>query len=432
MAYITGAARRLGEVMTDARPMPNLLGGPPQVNEVTAGVHVARGFHLGNVIKVATPEGAVVIDTTGGTSNAARARDALNDQSPGDAAYLVYTHCHNDHTSGGEAFATTATKEIVAQDLLVDITERDMDCLGHWTRRHRSHQMGRPMDLVSGDERFEPFLDRRFLPPTLTFDRELDLEVGGLTVHLEHTEGETRDHLLAWIPELGVLCPGDLVYASFPNLSTPAIGPRPIMGWIRSLDRFLELEPEHLIGSHSAPVSGRDTVRNLLTVYREALQYVWDASTRAIDDGVPVHEAARTITLPEHLRDHPWLGEVYGTINWGVRAVYDHLTGWYDFTPASLNPLPRTHRDTALVEAAGAGAIVERAEAALAADDFQLALELTDVVISADPSHRRANEVQAEACRGLRRTSTSANEKGFYRSGEVLAEARIRGDATGA
>ena len=411
------------------KAMPDLLGGAPQVNEVVvdrgAAVHVARGFHLGNVIKVSTPEGAVVIDTTGGVPNASRARDALNEVSAGDAAYLVYTHCHNDHTSGGEAFAVDATREVIAQDQLPDLTERDMVCLGGWTLRHRTHQMGIPIDALDEDKQFNPFTNRSFVEPTLTFADALDVEIGGLTVHLEHTEGETRDHLLVWIPELGVLCPGDLVYASFPNLSTPAIGPRPIQGWLRSLERFLELEPDHLVGSHSGPVSGKDAVRDVLTAYRDAVQHVWDESVKAIEAGVPVGRAAREIRLPDHLATHPWLGEYYGTVNWGVRAVYDRLTGWYDFRPATLNPYAHDVRDAAIVEAAGAESLVARAEEALAADDFQLALELTDVVLNADPAHRRANEVQAEACVWLRRVSTSANEKGFYRTGELLAKKRL-------
>lgn len=138
-----------------------------------------------------------------------------------------------------------------------------------------------------------------------------------------------------------------------------------------------------------------------------------------------MHEAARSIHLPEPLASHPWLGELYGTINWGVRAVYAVLTGWYDFTPASLNPLPRQHRDAALVEVAGSQAIAERAADALGIGDFQLALELTDVVLSNEPTHALANDVQAEACKGLRLTSASANEKGFYRSGETLARQRL-------
>ena len=58
--------------------------------------------------------------------------------------------------------------------------------------------------------------------------------------------------------------------------------------------------------------------------------------------------------------------------------------------------------------------------------DAQLALELVAVVLSTDPTDHRANEIKREACRNLRRTATSANAKGFYRTGELLADAAMR------
>lgn len=412
------------------QPLPDLIG-PERVDRVTDGVSVARGFHLGNTIRIDTPEGAVVVDCTGNVENGRKARAALDAEvGPTATKYIVYTHCHGDHVRGAEAFADDTTAAILAHDLLPGLIERDQGCLGHWTLRHRTHQAGRPIDLsamASADAPSALRLEQSgYLEPTDTFVHDLDLDVGGVTVHLEHTEGETRDHLMAWIPELGVLCPGDLVYASFPNLSTPAVGPRPIQGWMRSLERFIALEPQHLVGSHTQPVSGTAEVRAVLSDYLDALRHVWDESVKLIDAGVPVHRAAREVVLPPRLAASPWLVEHYGTVNWGVRAVYDTLTGWYDFTPASLNPLPREVRDRELVDLAGADAICGRAEAALGRDDYQLALELTDVVIAADTAHARANELQAEACRELARVSTSRNEKGFYRSGEVLAERRVQ------
>lgn len=417
-----------------SQPIPDLLG-PERVDRVTDQVAVARGFHLGNTIRVDTPEGTVVIDCTGAEANGRKARAALEAEiGPTNLKYIVYTHCHGDHVGGAAAFADDSVADIIAQDQLAGLVNRDRECIGRFTLRHRSHQLGRPVEAARDRAGGSPAagLPSRmpFLPPTVTFDRQLDVEVGGLTIHLEHTEGETRDHLAAWIPELGVLCPGDLVYASFPNLSTPAVGPRPIQGWIRSLERFLELEPTHLVGSHTQSVSGKDGVRAVLTDYRDALQYVWDESCKLIDAGVPVHHAARQVALPERLAASPWLAENYGTINWGVRAVYARLTGWYDLTPASLNPLPRQERDRDLVDLAGADAICERASAALGRDDPQLGLELTDVVIAVEPHHDRANELQALACKELERTSTSRNEKGFYRTGALLAEQHRRGPRT--
>jgi alkyl sulfatase BDS1-like metallo-beta-lactamase superfamily hydrolase len=396
---------------------PVRLFGDPQIHKVPGGVHVATGFDLGNVIKIATAEGPVIVDTASTLTAASQARDALAEVSPGDARYVVYTHCHNDHTSGAGSLCSDATVDVIAQRQLEGLIERDHVCLEHWTARHRSHQRGRPFD--------PPFPDREYIAPSLTFDGTLDLDVGGIDLHLEHTEGETRDHLLVWMPESKVLCTGDLIYRSFPNLSTPAIGPRPIEGWIRSLERFRELTPEHLVPSHGRPVSGRECIDSVLAAFTEALQHVWDESLRAIDAGTDVNEAARTIQMPPHLVEHPWLQEIYGTVNWGVRAVYDTITGWYDMTPASLDPLPRRIRDAELVAAAGAAAILDRARAAVDRGDAQLALELTDVILSVTPDDPGASAVQVDACRQLRNEATSANAKGFYNSGLVTARRHV-------
>lgn len=394
----------------------------PTVDRVIEEVHVARGFHLGNVIKIATREGAVIVDTTGGVDNARRARDALLQADPGETRYLIYTHCHPDHCGGAGQLVSDRTEAVIAHVLLPRLWDRDMVCLWPWHQRVRSWQTGNPVEAGGGYQGGEG--GRAFIEPTVVFDTTLDLDVGGLTLHLEHTEGETRDHLLVWIPELGTLLPGDLYYAAFPNLSSPAIGPRPIEAWIESIERFLELEPEHLVPSHTAPVSGRDRVRHVLTTYKEAIEHVWHASVAALNDGVSVDEAARAIVLPEELRNLPWLNERYGTVAWGVRAVYDSLTGWYDGDPASLDPLPRRERDAELVTLAGADAIVSRARSAYDRGDHQLALELASVVISAVPGHDRANEVTAAACVALAETAVSVNQRGFYISAARVAGAR--------
>lgn len=398
------------------RPAPRLFG-HPAVERVVDGVHLARGFDLGNVVHVATAEGPVVVDTTSSRSAAAAARDALAAASPGDPTYVVYTHCHNDHTSGAEALVADATRDVVAHALLPGLVERDHGCLGRWTARHRAMQRGRPFD--------DPFPDRGYVAPTLTFDRELDLEVGGLTLHLEHTEGESRDHLLVWIPELRVLCPGDLVYPSFPNLSTPAVGPRPIEGWLASLDRFRSLAPDHLVGSHGRHVSGRKAVDGVLAAYQEGLTSVWEQAQRAIDEGLPVDVAARTIRLPDHLAAHPWLQEHYGTVAWGVRAAYDRLTGWFDLSPGSLDPLPRGERDAVLVGLAGAERVVDEGRRALGAGRPQLALELAETVLAADGADVDALGLLADACRALRDAAPSANQKGFYHSALRMAQRRL-------
>jgi alkyl sulfatase BDS1-like metallo-beta-lactamase superfamily hydrolase len=386
------------------------------------GVLVARDFHLGSVIHIATEDGPVVVDTTGGAGSAAAARDALAERNGGAARWLIYTHCHPDHCGGAGAFESDQLEGVVAQDQLPDLWERDMSCLWPWHERVRAWQRGRPKEAGLGYD--EPG-GRQFLPPTLTFRDTLDLEVGGTHIHLEHTEGETRDHLLVWLPDRKVLCPGDLYYAAFPNLSTPAIGPRPIEGWIRSLDRMLELGAEHLVPSHTRPISGADAVRTVLTDYRDAIDHIWTATHQALNDGLDADTAAATIRLPDRLASQPFLQERYGTVAWGVRAAYDRLTGWFDGTPATLNPLPRHHRHAEIVEIAGGDALVARAQARHDEGRHQLALELASIVVDADPHHEAANRITISACKALAAEATSINEVGFYISGARLARHRL-------
>jgi alkyl sulfatase BDS1-like metallo-beta-lactamase superfamily hydrolase len=393
-----------------------------RVDEAGPGVLVARNFHLGSVIHVSTDDGPVVVDTTGGVGDAAAARDALAERAPGRARWIIYTHCHPDHCGGAGAFESDRLEGVVSQELLPDLWERDMGCLWPWHERIRSWQRGRPLEAGLG---YEESGGREYLPPTVTFRDELELDLGRTRFHLEHTEGETRDHLLVWLPERRVLCPGDLYYAAFPNLSTPAIGPRPIEGWVRSLDRMLELDADHLVPSHTRPVSGRDEVRTVLTAYRDAIQWVWDAVEVALNDGLDVDTAAATIRLPAELAARPFLQERYGTVAWGVRAVYDRLSGWFDGTPASLNPLPRAARSGEVVDLAGSEALVARAHARHEEGRHQLALELASMVLDVDPRHDGANRVVVAACDALVAGATSLNEMGFYATGARIARHRL-------
>lgn len=410
--------------MSTTYQTPTALVGRPVVDRLAEGrILLARGFHLGSVIRVDTPEGSVVIDTTGGEANAAAARDGMNRIAPSATRHLVYTHGHLDHIGGASALVDESTEHVIAQALLPDIHDRDHGCLEPWTRRIRSWQAGRPVETGPGAAYGEG--EDGFIPPTLTFDHDLDVECGDLTFRLAHTEGETRDHLMVWIPEIRTLMPGDLFYHAFPNLSSPAIGPRPIEGWMRSLERMIGLGAELLVPSHGEAVVGAANVHEVLTTYLAAIRHVWDHATASMNDGVGVDDAARTVALPDHLAPLPWLAERYGTVQWGVRAVYDGLTGWFDGSPASLDPLPPRERDRELVALAGGDAIVARGRSLLEDGRAQLALEMATVAASANPLDAAANLLIADCCRVLGKAATSLNAAGFYISGKQIAESRL-------
>jgi alkyl sulfatase BDS1-like metallo-beta-lactamase superfamily hydrolase len=243
------------------------------------------------------------------------------------------------------------------------------------------------------------------------------------------TAGETEDHLAMWMPEDRILFAGDLYYHSFPNLSTPMLESRPVQGWIDSLDRFLELRPAYLVLGHTESLAGADLIAEHLTNYRDAIKYVHDETVRAINEGKTVDEAAAEIKLPDRLADQPYLRELYGRVSWSVRGIYHGYKGWYDGKGTGLDPLPPTFAARELVGlAGGSDKVLARAIELQGAGEHQLAAELCDTVIAANPDDRLAHRIKAESMRYLAFGKANLNCIGFYNSAFSM-EMKAAGEA---
>lgn len=398
----------------------------PEVLGLTEQIHLAKGFALANVGIVVTSEGVVLIDTTESPETGAAVAEALRALTDQPVHTIVYTHYHPDHPQGTAAFARPGLR-IVATDDFVELTRYQNELLGAFHLRARANQSGAaaPEHAFPLPVERNPFgaFGRKIevVMPTVTFPSRYDFELGGKRFELLHTSGETPDHLAMWLPDDRALFVGDLYYASFPNLSTPMLEPRPVRGWIRSLERFIELEPELLIPSHTRPVQGAAKVREVLTNYRDAIRHVVDETVRCIEEGKTVDEAVAEIALPDRLRELPYLAEGYGRVSWSVRGIYRGFTGWYDGRGTGLDPLPPGHRARELVAlAGGAEQVLRRAIALQHAGEHQLCAELCDVVIAANADDAVAHRIKAASLRALAFATENLNSFGFYRSAYAL------------
>ncbi len=69
------------------------------------------------------------------------------------------------------------------------------------------------------------------VPPSITFEHEVELDLGGVTVALRHLPGHTADCLVAHLPERGILLAGDCAEAPLPLIEDPSS----IAPWARAL-----------------------------------------------------------------------------------------------------------------------------------------------------------------------------------------------------
>ena len=390
--------------------------------KVTDRVYVASGYALGNVIFLVTDKSVVVVDTTE-SQEAARATLAeFRKVSPLPVSYIIYTHNHGDHIRGAKVFKNEHTK-IIAQKLLpVELAKYDL--LGLYNRRVAHYQFGgklpvaeRGVSLALPIDGKTPVPPSGYIAPDILFDEEYKFEEGGVRFELYHTQGETPDHLMVWLPQQKVLLPGDLFYWSFPMLASPMKPDRPILEWAQSLDRMRKLHPQFLVPSHWQGVAGEQEVDTTLANYARAIRYVHDETVKRLNQGRPLDEMRQQIRLPEDLAKLPYLAPNYGTVAWGVEGVYRHYTGWYDFNPARLNPGQPAAFNRAVLEASGgAESLIKRGRLAIGEGQPQLAVELMNIILSVDPKHGGAHAVCAEAYQKLADASVNTIALNIYRT----------------
>ncbi len=394
----------------------------PELRRITDRIYCASGYALGNVILVITDKSVVVVDTT---ENPVAARAILQDFrkiSPLPIRYIIYTHHHGDHIRGANVFKGDGTQIIAQRFLPRELAKYEL-LLGYNRRLNRlqfgatlpATDRGVSLAGLQADPKVAP--ENGYLPPDILFDTQYQFEEGGLRFELYHTQGETLDHLMVWLPQEQALLPGDLFYWSFPMLASPMKPDRPVLEWAESLERMRKLQPTYLVPSHWRAVQGRAEVDATLANYARAIRYVHDETVKRLNDGLSLEAIRRQVQLPEELARLPYLAPRYGKVEWAVHGIYRHYTGWYDFDPAHLNPDRASTFHRALVEASGgAERLVKRGQQALHDRQPQLAVELTSLILAVEPQHRVAHGLRADALQQLAEGARNSVEINIYRA----------------
>ncbi len=375
--------------------------------ELAPGVFQARG--VGNAHLIYTPAGSVVFDT-GLQTEAAAHREKLLRAAPGPVVALVASHAHADHYSGsGEWIGDDV--EVIAHAEFPETQRYLTELVPFLMARNRIFY---PDDVPDFPFGLGDRLIKRFYPqlkPTRLVSDRYAFALGGVSFEVLSTPGaEGADSVSLWLPDQKILFTGDFygpIFPMWPNLDTPrGEKMRYAKAYIDSLDRVLALEPEMLVPSHFAPVVGKEIVRQGLQRMRDGVAYVHDATISGMNDGKDLHTLMREIQLPEDLA----LNQGHGKVAWGVRAIWESYAGWWrDESITELYPVAARAVYGDLAELAGSDAIVERADAHLAAGRPVEAIHLAEVVLEREPAHPGALSLTKRALDSLLEQSGGVN-----------------------
>ncbi len=400
-----------------------------QVYKVTDNAYSAVGFGLANVIMIVGRDGVIIVDTAESVDAAKAAFAELRKITDKPVKAIVYTHNHTDHILGVKAFVNeedvkAGRVNIYAHETMMNTIISNASVIAPILGLRSAYSFGVLLETGPQGKIHQgigPQLvvgQRSFIAPTKTFKDSLDVEIAGVKMRLIYAPSETDDEIVVWLPDQKLLQTAEVIQGeTFPNVHTlRGTAYRDPVKWFKTIDMMRRLQPEHIAPSHGRPMSGKDKIEEMLTSYRDAIQYVHDQTVRQMNKGLTPDEIAEVVSqLPPHLANHPWLGEFYGTVKHSVRQIYFGYLGWFNGDPTTLDPIPRVEQAKRYVELMGGrDAVVKAAKTATDKGDFQWAAELLTHVIRTNKDDLEARKLKADALRQLAYKTQNSNWRNWY------------------
>ncbi|MCP4754107.1 MAG: MBL fold metallo-hydrolase [Proteobacteria bacterium] len=348
-------------------------------------VHVAR-LPISGCAWIDTEDGVVLIDTLGNRPAAAETFERIK----GKIKYIIYTHGHGDHVSGSPEFMADKPEVIANQYLPNRLDSYKM------LSRHRTRMLAQQFNVP---ENHEAFLKRMSdtVYPTQTFLGEKTIALGGKTFELRTARAETDDVCWVWIPELKAAFIGDLIIGNFPNIGNPWKPGRFALDWAKTLEEVRALNPETVFCNGAGTIYQGQEALDALDANIEVIRHLHDQVVGCLNRDMHISEMIHAVKVPDHLRDNKHIHMIYSRIEFFVYNVYRWYHGYFDGNPAHLLPRPEKEVNSALLRLIGDPAkIVNTVNELKSQNQAQLALQLLDVLIQAQPEHIEARKRRIE------------------------------------
>jgi glyoxylase-like metal-dependent hydrolase (beta-lactamase superfamily II) len=267
------------------------------VTRVSEHVYAIVGFP--NIGIVVGDRATLVVDTGLGARNGAIVVKQAEKLAKVPALYLTTTHFHPEHAMGEQAFPprTIIIRPAVQQDEM---------------NKHATEFM----ELFRGisAQSKELLQDVKLRPPDIVFDKEIKLDLGGITARLmwlgpAHTQG---DEIIFVEPD-SVLIPGDIVQDKIvPNVPNADAS---VKNWLAILDQLEPLHPRYVVPDHGALGDG--------SLIGKERAFLLELQTRSLElkrQGKSAAEAATTVTAEFKKKYPDW--QTMGPVSNVVKRVY--------------------------------------------------------------------------------------------------------------
>lgn len=215
-----------------------------------------NNFHAS--VFLVTPDGVIATDPI--NAEAAKWLEAeIRKQFNQEIKYLIYSHDHADHSSGGEVFADTAI--VVAHE--------------------------NAKEAILGEK-------RPTAVPDITFSDEMTIELGGKKVHLTYVgPSHSNNSIVMNFPDERTLFAVDII--SHKRVPYQTLGDSYFPGWIDALKKLDGIDFDILAPGHGALGTKADVALN-----HDYLKEMYDAIYAGLRAGKTLDELKAGITMDKY------------------------------------------------------------------------------------------------------------------------------------
>jgi glyoxylase-like metal-dependent hydrolase (beta-lactamase superfamily II) len=267
------------------------------ITRVSEHVYAIVGFP--NIGIVVGNRATLVVDTGLGAKNGAIVLKQAEKLAKAPTLYLTTTHFHPEHAMGEQAFPprTIIIRPAVQQEEMNKHATEMMDLFRSFSAQSK-----------------ELLQDVKLRPPDIVFDKEIKLDLGGVTARLmwlgpAHTEG---DELIFVEPD-STLIPGDIVQDKIvPNIPSADAS---VKNWIAILDQLEPLHPRYVVPDHGALGDG--------SLIGKERAFIVDLQNRSLElkrEGKSAADAATQVTAEFKKKYPDW--QTMGPVANVVKRVY--------------------------------------------------------------------------------------------------------------
>ncbi|MFX1299293.1 MAG: alkyl sulfatase dimerization domain-containing protein [Promethearchaeota archaeon] len=337
---------------------------------------------------VDTDDGVVLIDTLL-TEGAGK---KVFEKIQGKIKFIIYTHGHRDHVGGAAAFVADKPEIIASKYLPHRFDKYKM------LAQHRARIAAQQFNIPEVIDKID------YIYPTKTFLGEMTIFLGNKTFELHTTRAETDDSVWIYVPELNAAFIGDLMIGTgmFPNVGNPWKPTRFALDWAKALEEIRSLEPEYVFSNGGGIMYKGKRALKAMNDNIEVIRALHDQVVNFINQDMHISEMIHAVKVPDHLKNSPYLKPMYSRPEFFVYNVYRWYHGYFDHNPANLVPRPEKEVNKeilGLIE--DPFKILVRARELLDQNQSQLALQILDVLIQAEPENIEARKLRIELLKDL-------------------------------